>query len=161
MTALWDTTVLSRIGPTGAEIDLLTSRALSDDPVRVAAPAVFEVAYGRQLAAARDRRHLTHLKWLRRATADGTLRVVPLTGRAAFVAGRLRAKSPETPRRAKGDKRTKPLRQAAWLLDIQIAATAFAAGLDVVTANRGDFQRIADLLAELYPAADALGVVAP
>jgi predicted nucleic acid-binding protein len=161
VTALWDTTVLSRIEPTDAEVDLLVSRALSDDPVRVAAPAVLEVAYGRQLAATRDRRHLSHLKWLRRATTDGTLRVVPLTGRAAFVAGRLRAKSPAAPSRAKRDKRTKPMRQAAWLLDIQVAATAFAAGLDVATANLGDFQRIADLLAELYPAADALGVVAP
>jgi hypothetical protein len=52
------------------------------------------------------------------------------------------------------------MRQASWLLDIQIAATAFAAGLDVATDNRGDFQALGDALAALFPGAPPLAVVA-
>jgi hypothetical protein len=53
------------------------------------------------------------------------------------------------------------MRQAAWLLDIQIAATAFASGLQVVTANQADFERIAELLSSLFPSAAELRVSAP
>jgi len=49
------------------------------------------------------------------------------------------------------DQRSKTMRQASWLLDIQIAATAFTAGLDVATANRRDFQALADALATRMP----------
>jgi hypothetical protein len=51
------------------------------------------------------------------------------------------------------------MRQASWLLDIEIAATAFAAGLDVATENRADFEALADTLAALFPDAPALGLV--
>ncbi len=51
------------------------------------------------------------------------------------------------------------MRQASWLLDIEIAATAFAAGLDVATENRVDFEALADALAALFPDAPALAVV--
>ncbi len=50
------------------------------------------------------------------------------------------------------------MRQAAWLLDIQVAATAFASGLDVVTANRADFEQLAEQLTKLFPAAPPLRV---
>ncbi len=50
------------------------------------------------------------------------------------------------------------MRQASWLLDIEIAATAFAAGLDVATENRADFEALADALAALFPDAPALAV---
>jgi predicted nucleic acid-binding protein len=52
------------------------------------------------------------------------------------------------------------MRQAAWLLDIQIAATAFASGLHVVTTNRADFEDIAELLTGLFPTSPPLQVAA-
>jgi len=39
------------------------------------------------------------------------------------------------------------------------AATAFAAGLDVATENRGDFGALAEALVALFPDAPALAVV--
>lgn len=51
------------------------------------------------------------------------------------------------------------MRQASWLLDIEIAASAFAAGLDVATENRADFEALAAALSELFPAAPPLAVV--
>jgi hypothetical protein len=51
------------------------------------------------------------------------------------------------------------MRQASWLLDMQIAATAYAAGLDVATENRADFVAISDALADLFPDAPPLVVV--
>ncbi len=51
------------------------------------------------------------------------------------------------------------MREAAWLLDIEFAATAFAAGLDVATENRFDFEILGDTLRELFPAVPALAVV--
>ena len=52
------------------------------------------------------------------------------------------------------------MRQSSWLLDIQIAATAFAAGLGIATENRGDFEALGYTLAALFPDAPALVVVA-
>jgi len=49
--------------------------------------------------------------------------------------------------------------RVAWLLDIEIAATMFAAGLDVATHNQRDFEALRDALAALFPDAPALGVV--
>jgi hypothetical protein len=46
----------------------------------------------------------------------------------------------------------------AWRLDIQIAATCWAAGHDVATENTGDFERIAAAIAELYPGVPVLAV---
>jgi hypothetical protein len=51
------------------------------------------------------------------------------------------------------------MRQAAWLLDIEIAATAYMAGLDVATENRHDFESIAGVLGALFPRAEPLAIV--
>jgi predicted nucleic acid-binding protein len=51
--------------------------------------------------------------------------------------------------------------QAAWLLDIQIGATAYAAGLDVATENRRDFETVAGALGNLFPYAEPLAIVGP
>ena len=134
------------------------ARALDGDPVRVAAPAVLEVAYGLERAVAEDPRHVGRIKQLDRQVGGGVFQIVPLDARAAFVAGRLRVRCAQPPARRRGDRRSKPMRQAAWLLDIQIAATAFAGGFHVVTANRADFEQIADALTTLFPAAPALEV---
>ena len=43
------------------------------------------------------------------------------------------------------------MRQAAWLFDIQIAAVAFAAGLDVATRNIRDFEVLSASLERRLP----------
>jgi predicted nucleic acid-binding protein len=159
--AVWDTTVLSREQPEGDVAEYVLARATIGEPVHAAAPAVLEVAYGYQLKAGEDPRYGRLLAWFADLVARGSLNVVPLDGRAAIVAGQMRARSPHAPRRRRDDRRSKTMRQASWLIDIEIAATAFAAGLDVATDNRGDFEALGDLLADLYPDAPRLVAQGP
>lgn len=158
MTVLWDTTALSRIHWSGATVKEIMDRAVAGDPVRVAAPAVVEVAYGLDRVAASRPAFATSLRHLTAIVSDGTLAVVPFDGRAGLLAGRLRARAPTAPAPKRHDRRSKLMRHAAWLLDIQIAATAFAAGLDIATRNIADFEHISALLSELYPQAQPLVV---
>jgi predicted nucleic acid-binding protein len=157
MTALWDTTLASRLHPEGDALDHVIDQVAEGIPVRVAAPAVLEIAYGYQRRAAADPRFAHLLAWFTRLLASEAVAVVALDGRAALVAGRLRGVLPHPP--ARRDRRSKTMRQAAWLLDIQIAATAFAAGLDVATENQADFEILSDALVDLFPAAPPLIVV--
>jgi predicted nucleic acid-binding protein len=159
VSALWDTSVLSQLGPSQALTQYVEERAIRGNPVRVAAPAVLEVSYGYEKEGSSGGPELRSPRRLGQSLADGRLRVVPLDGRAALIAGRIRGRAPHAPPSKKGDGRGKTMRQAAWLLDIQIAATAFAAGLDVATRDRRDFERIANLLTELFPAASPLQIM--
>jgi predicted nucleic acid-binding protein len=147
----------SRLHPHGDVLDYVLDRAAEGMPVRVAAPAVLEIAYGYQRMAISDSRYADLLAWFTRVLASDTFAVVALDGRAALIAGRLRGLLPHPP--ARRDSRSKTMRQASWLLDIEIAATAFAAGLDVATENRGDFEVLRDTLADLFPDAPPLAVV--
>lgn len=158
MTELWDTTLASRLHPHGEVLDYVVDQLAAGTPVRVAAPAVLEIAYGYQRAASRDARYDNLLAWFTRLLASDAFSVVVLDGRAALVAGRLRGVLPHPPH-GRRDRRSKTMRQASWLLDIEIAATAFAAGLDVATENRTDFETLAEALAGLFPDAPALAVV--
>ena len=138
MTALWDTTLASRLHPQGEVLGYVIDQLAEGTPVRIAAPAILEIAYGYQRMAAGDDRYGELLAWFTRVLASDAFSVVALDGRAALVAGRLRGVLPHPP--DKRDRRSKTMRQASWLLDIEIAATAFAAGLDIATENRGDFE---------------------
>lgn len=157
MPALWDTTLASRLQPRSAVLDYVRARAADGRPVRVASPSVLEIAYGYQRMVDGDPRYRVLLEWFTELLAQDALAVIALDGRAALVAGRLRAAAPYPP--ARRDRRSKSMRQAAWLMDIQIAATAFAAGLDVATENRSDFELLRDALASLFPGAPAIAVV--
>jgi predicted nucleic acid-binding protein len=155
VTVLWDTSLASRVRPESAELEHLNDQRTLGTPVRLAAPAVLEIAYGYQRIAALDDRAPVLLAWFTTLIDDGSFAIVPFDGRAGIVAGRLRAEMRHPPPRPK-DHRSKTMRQASWLLDIQIAATAFAGGLDVATRNREDFEVLADALAELFPQAPPL-----
>lgn len=155
--ALWDTTLASRLHPQGETLTYVLDQSVQGSPVQVAAPAVLEIAYGYQRMIEADARFADLLAWFARLLDSDAFVVAPFDGRAALIAGRVRGVLPHPPGRRDG--RSKTMRQASWLLDIEIAATAFAAGLDVATENRGDFEVVADLLAELFPAAPALAVV--
>jgi predicted nucleic acid-binding protein len=147
----------SRLHPHGDVLEYVIGRAAEGMPVPVAAPAVLEIAYGYQRMATADNRYANLLIWFTRVLDNNTFTVVPLDGRAALIAGRLRGLWPHPP--ARRDSRSKTMRQASWLLDIEIAATAFAAGLDVATENRADFELLRDTLADLFPDAPPLAVV--
>ena len=157
MTALWDTTLASRLHPHGEVLDYVIDQVAEGTPVRIAAPAILEIAYGYQRMVAGDHRYGDLLAWFTRVLASDAFSVVALDGRAALVAGRLRGMLPHPP--PKRDRRSKTMRQASWLLDIEIAATAFAAGLNVATENRGDVEALGDALAALFPDAPELSVV--
>jgi predicted nucleic acid-binding protein len=156
--ALWDTTLASRIEPGGDVLEYVLARATDGRPVRVASPTILEIAYGHQRMADVNPRYSALLAWLTGLLARDVLTIVALDGRAAIVAGRLRGVLPYPP--GKRDRRSKPTRQASWLLDIEIAATAFAAGLDVATDNRRDFEVLSDELIALFPEAPPMSVVA-
>lgn len=159
MAACWDTSLFSRVSPGTAAYDYFVEQAARGEPVAVAAGAVLERAYGYEAAAAERDDFARALRWLEDEVVGGGLcRIVPLDGRAALVAGRLRARA-ALPAAARGDKRNKAHRRAAWQLDLQIAATCWAAGYDAATENRRDFELIAAELAALAPDAPELAVL--
>lgn len=160
MTALWDTSVVSRLQPEGPVLEYVVDQAVAGDPVPVASVALLEVAYGYQRQI-RDPRFRALLDWLTHLLASNTFHAVSLDGRAALVAGRVRAEVPHPPETRRSDRRSKTMRQAAWLLDIEIAATAYMAGLELATENGWDFESIARVLATLFPHAEPLVVVGP
>jgi hypothetical protein len=81
-----------------------------------------------------------------------------LDAAGSVLAGRLRAVRP-TPPTGLRHAGTKPEQRAGWVLDLQIAACAWAHGHAVATDNRRDFDAISDLIAVLYPTVPALEVI--
>jgi hypothetical protein len=94
VTALWDTTLASRLHPHGEVLDYVIDQVAEGTPVRVAAPAVLEIAYEYQRMAAGDARYGELLSWFTRLLVSDAFSVVALDGRAALVAGRLPACCP-------------------------------------------------------------------
>lgn len=73
MPALWDTTLASRLQPGGDVLDHVIDQARAGTPVRLAAPAVLEIAYGYQRHARADERYRRLLDWFTRLLADRTV----------------------------------------------------------------------------------------
>jgi predicted nucleic acid-binding protein len=128
--------------------------------VPLAAPALLEVAYGWERLRRVRQEFGDLLTWFSTLVSGPTFEIVPLARGAAVLAGRLRATTGEPPPR-RGERRSRSERRISWLLDVQIAATAWAAGFDVATANTNDFELIAEQLNELAPTAPPLEVVGP
>lgn len=157
MAAAWDTTLASQIKVGSRHYLYCVERFATAEPVLIAAGAVLETAHGYELAIERRPEFGALLEQFREdVVGEAICRVLPMDGLAAFVAGRLFARSMPPARR--GDKRSKAVQRRARLLDIQIAATCWAAGHDVATENTDDFERIAAAIAELYPDAPVLAV---
>lgn len=106
------------------------------------ATAVYEVAFGYEQ---RVDAFAESLGVLTAVVVEGTVNVVPFAGNAALAAAAVRA-ALSTPPARRGDRRSRAVRYAAWVLDIQAGASAWAAGLGIATLNTRDFEQIADVL---------------
>ncbi len=153
--AVWDTSVASGLHPDSPLYELASEAALAQEPFRLAAPTVHEIAFGLQRRAEADARFATLFRWFTDLLDAGVVEVLPLSWEAALLAGRLRANRPTPPTGGRGRKRRsrdpKPERRVAWIADIQIAATAWLAGEDVCTADRDHFEVLSDAIAGLFP----------
>jgi predicted nucleic acid-binding protein len=162
--AVWDTSVASGLHPDTPLYELASEAALAQEPVRLAAPTVHEIAFGLQRRAEADTRFAMLLRWFIDLLDAGVVEVLPLSWEAALLAGRIRA-SRSTPPTGGSQKRRerdpKPERRVAWVADIQIAATAWLAGEDVCTADRDHFEALSDAIADLFPDEDRLQILSP
>lgn len=165
MAEAWDTTLVSRLRETGVEIDYLNERLAAGDPVAITSTSILEVAYGfRREADAGNRSFVRLLAWLKRFVEAGPAELLPLTPRAALFAGEIRARrrtAPPARTRRRTEGRSRAEARAAWILDIQIAATAWTAGREIVTADTDHFSAIANVIAELAPGGPRLRVLTP
>lgn len=163
--AIWDTSVASGLHPDTPLYELASDAALAQQPFRLAAPTVHEIAFGLQRRAEADARFATLLRWFTDLLDAGVVEVLPLSWEAALLAGRLRASWPTPPtgaRRRKGRSRDpKPERRVAWITDIQIAAITWLAGEDVCTADLDHFEALSDAIVDLFPDEDRLKVLPP
>lgn len=151
----WDTSVASRAGARHAA--LLEHHLATETPIALPAPTVQEMARGLQLRAVRgsaDR----GFEWLEALVAHSLVRIVPFATTSAVLAGRLLALHPHPPTHDHRRRGTRAQQRAAWALDVQIAACAFAGGYGVLTENVDDFGLLRDAIAALLPDTPSLTV---
>ncbi|HMJ02184.1 MAG TPA: hypothetical protein VK506_04530 [Conexibacter sp.] len=89
--------------------------------------------------------------WFSALLTHSLVRVIPLAATGGLLAGRLLARVPHPPTNDHRRKGTRSQQRAAWALDVQIAACAFAGGYGVLTENVDDFTVLRDAIAELLP----------
>ena len=158
----WDTTLLGALREEGPLIDLVHRQLTAGDPISVTAASLHEVAYGYAKAAhAGNRGFVRLLAWLKGFISEGRIEVLPFSSRAAVLAGELRGRHHALPARKRARQGSKAGARVAWVMDIQIAATVWTAGRELATANRGDFEVIAELISELAPGGPPLHVATP
>ncbi len=162
MPVAWDTTTAARLRPDSPVLDHVQGRRRTGDPIAFTATTLKEISYGLNKAASSGRQAAgAQLRWLRDQIDAGLIEVLTFDDRAADIAGALRATLPTPPSNARRPKgRSKPDNRVAWILDIQIAATAFAHGYDLLTADT-HHTIIATQLAALAPTAPALHISPP
>lgn len=121
---------------------------------------MLELAYGyRRRFNEGDTRFAAALDWVRSTLPDrppGELLTFGTS--AAAVAGEIRALQPFPPSTTKA-RRSKAESRVAWLLDVEIASTAWVAGFDIASDNATDFEAVADALELIAPGAPPLRVV--
>lgn len=154
----WDTSVASRIAVGERHAPLLATHLRDGVPLALPAPTVQEIVRG--LAAPAVNREPTRrkLRWFGRLFRDPLTIVVPFDRRAAVIAGHVLARHPHPPTRNHRCSGTRAQQRAAWALDVQIAACAFAGGYGVLTENVDDFRILRQAIAELLPDAPPLAV---
>lgn len=147
----WDTSVASRIAGDDRHAPLLAAHSGAGVPIAIPAPTIQEIVRGLVMPAATQARAQRKLRWFAHLFRDPLTIVVPFDRRAAELAGRLTARHPHPPTRSLRRGGTRAQQRAAWALDVQIAACAFAGGYGVLTENVDDFAILRDAIAELLP----------
>jgi hypothetical protein len=159
LAAVWDTTLASQIKVGSPAYEYCVEHFATPDPVLIAAGAVFETAFGYQMAAPRRPEFETLLdQFVQDVVGETICHVLPMDGMAAFIAGQVLARKPLPPN--PNDRQRKAVRRRSWVGDVQIGATCWAAGHDVATDNQRDFDHVARAIADLYPDARPLTVTA-
>lgn len=154
----WDTTVASRIARGERHASLLTAHQRAGIPIRLPAPTVQEIVRGLETPAAHHERATRKLRWFGRLFHDPFTEIVPFDRFAAELAGRLLASHRHPPTRDRRRAGTRAQQRAAWALDVQIAACAFAGGYGVLTENVEDFGVLRDAISALLPDVPPLNV---
>ncbi len=162
MPAAWDTTTAARLRPDSPVLDHVQDRRRTGDTIAFTATTLKEICYGLHKASTAGTQAAgAQLRWLRDQIDAGLIDVLPFDDRAADIAGALRAAIPTPPSTLRRPRdRSKPDNRVAWILDIQIAATVFTHGYDLLTAD-AHHSIIAAQLATLAPTAPALRIHPP
>ncbi|HEX7291762.1 MAG TPA: hypothetical protein VF250_11615 [Conexibacter sp.] len=147
----WDTSVASRIAVDERHAPLLARHLRDDLPIALPAPTIQEIVRGLATPAEHHVRARRKLRWFGGLFRDPLTVVIPFDRPAADLAGRLLARHPHPPTRNHRRHGTRAQQRAAWALDVQIAACAFAGGYGVLTENVDDFAALRDAIAELLP----------
>lgn len=153
----WDTTVLSQALPGTSTFEEMLAGWIDGTPVATTPHSVHEVSFGWTLLGTERGRRGTDL--LQRHLQAEALVVLPFSGAAALLAGELRAMAEHPPHVRHGDRTPRVRRSVGWVIDLMIAATAYANGHAIRTANVRDFEVIADLVARVIPDGPLLEVV--
>lgn len=154
----WDTSVASRTHGTGRHAELLEAHLLARRPIVLPAPTVQEVVHGLHAHLRIEAAFHSSADWFAALLEHPLVRVLPLNGASAVLAGRLLAKLPHPPTGARRRRGTRARQRAAWALDVQIAACAFAGGYGLLTENVDDFATLRDAIAAMFPEVPPLAV---
>jgi predicted nucleic acid-binding protein len=151
-----DTTVASHVE--GRHAGLLRACFDRGRTISLPAPAIQEVTRGLRLRATRDDRFVRRAIRFHALLDHPLVKVVAFDRYGAVLAGRLLAVLPHPPTGGHRRSGTRAQQRAAWALDIQIAACAFAGGYGVLTENVRDFAVLRDAIADLAPGLPPLAV---
>lgn len=154
----WDTSVLSRTHEHGRHAPLLETHRRDATIVPLPAPAVQELVRGLSAPHLPRDPALARLRWFAGLIEDPLAQVIEFGSAAAQLAGWLLAQIPHPPTRNHPRHGTRAQQRAAWALDVQIAACAFAGGYGVLTENVDDFAVLRSAIAELLPEVPTLAV---
>jgi len=154
----WDTSVLSRTHENGRHASLLATHRRDAIVVPLPAPAVQELVRGLSAPHLPREPALSRLRWFGDLIEDPLAHVIAFGSAAAQLAGWLLAQIPHPPTRNHRRAGTRAQQRAAWALDVQIAACAFAGGYGVLTENVDDFAALRDAIAQVLPDVRPLSV---
>lgn len=154
----WDTSVASRAHAGERHAALLEAHRRAGAIVPIPAPTVQELVRGLTAPTVDPERARPKLRWFRALFGHQLTVVVPFDRRAAELAGRLLARHPHPPTCNHRRHGTRAQQRAAWALDVQIAACAFAGGYGVLTENVEDFGLLRDAIAAMLPKTPPLTV---